>query len=110
MSFRTPRFRVVVDGNPALAAPVTRFEQRISPLGWKQVTEGAAEFSKQHNRWTCRIQSSDDRADYDYEIDIKTPCNVAELNQIMQGYAKNILDGVDASKVTVLKLTAETIN
>lgn len=107
---RRGHFRVVVDGNPKLPQPITRFEYHVPPLGWRELGNEVHALTKRQNRWTCRIQAEDDRDSYDYEVEIQTPCNVEELDQVMQTYAKNLLEGVDQSKVQLLKLTATTLS
>lgn len=110
MSSRRTRFRVVVDGNPKLPTPITRFEQHVPPLGWQELNTGLQQLAKLQHRWSCRIQAEDDNDSYDYEVELSTPCNVAELDQVMQTYAKNLLEGVDQSKVSLLKLTATALH
>lgn len=109
MNHRT-QFRVVVDGNPSLPEPVTRFEQHIPPLGWRPVTNGAVALSKLQTRWSCRIEAVDSDSQFDYSVEIGTKCNVSELDQVMQTYAKNLLEGLDPKKISKLLLTATAIH
>lgn len=102
---RTQSFRVVVDGSPKLTTPITKYEQS-TPTGWIASDNRAPSLSNRKTKWICRVESSDSEADYDYEISIPKPCNVKELEQTLQRYAKNLLEGVPPDAVNKLQLTA----
>lgn len=102
---RTQSFRVVVDGSPLLNKPTTRYEHS-TPHGWAEYRTATPELSTQKAKWVFRVESSDSECDFDYEVALKKPCDVKELDQFLQGYAKNLLEGSDPGSISKLQLTA----
>lgn len=103
------RLRVVLDSTPTIGTPVTRVEHNIPFLGWRQL-EGTPARLAGSNAWKCSIEAADQDHDYRYDVEFSDVESLEVLDKTLRSYAKDLLDGIDSSKVSKLLITAVPVS
>ena len=103
------RLRVVLDSTPTLGKPVTRVEHNIPFLGWRQLTGTPVRLAGSKD-WKCSIEAVDQDHDYRYDVEFSGVDTIEQLDDTLRSYARDLLVGVDESKISKLLITAVPVS